>query len=60
MISGQRVPIAARIERLPSSRYMTSVILLIAFGTFWVTYMLFSVGPIRCISLACWDKSNSP
>jgi putative MFS transporter len=44
--AGQRIPIAARIERLPASRYMAGVIVLIALGTFWDSYMLFSIGPI--------------
>ncbi|MDA8051525.1 MAG: MFS transporter [Rhodospirillales bacterium] len=40
------VPIAARIERLPSSRYLGLLLVLIALGTFWDSYMLFSIGPI--------------
>lgn len=38
--------IAERIERLPASRYMTKRALIIAFGTFWDSYMLFSIGSI--------------
>jgi MFS transporter, putative metabolite:H+ symporter len=41
-----RVPVAARIERLPNSRYMIGVILLISLGTFFDSYMLFTIGPI--------------
>ncbi|MCL4534089.1 MAG: MFS transporter [Bacteroidetes bacterium] len=46
MSADQRIPTAARIERLPSSRYMNVAIVLIALGTFWDSYMLFSIGPL--------------
>lgn len=41
-----RIPVADRIERLPFSKYMTKILVLIALGAFWDAYMLFSVGPI--------------
>jgi putative MFS transporter len=46
MTTTLRMPIAARIERLPESKYLRVTILLISLGTFWDSYMLFSVGPI--------------
>ena len=46
MTTNLRIPIAARIERLPESNYLRLSILLISLGTFWDSYMLFSVGPI--------------
>lgn len=46
MTKGSRVSIAARMERLPSSRYLGIFVVLIALGTFWDSYMLFSIGPI--------------
>lgn len=41
-----RTSVAARLERLPDSRYLRNAIILISLGTFWDSYMLFSVGPI--------------
>ncbi|MCL5431225.1 MAG: MFS transporter [Candidatus Marsarchaeota archaeon] len=38
--------IAGRLERLPSSPYFYTLIVLIAMGTFWDSYMLFSIGGI--------------
>ncbi|MEM3245806.1 MAG: MFS transporter [Candidatus Micrarchaeaceae archaeon] len=38
--------IAGRLERLPSSTYLYTLIILIALGTFWDSYMLFSIGGI--------------
>ncbi|ABE36566.1 sugar (and other) transporter family protein [Paraburkholderia xenovorans LB400] len=41
-----RTSVAARLERLPDSRYLRTAVILISLGTFWDSYMLFSVGPI--------------
>jgi len=46
MTTNLHIPIAARIERLPVSKHLLWSILLISLGTFWDSYMLFSVGPI--------------
>lgn len=43
---GQRAFIAERLERIPVSRYLIGLVLLIALGTFWDSYMLFSIGSI--------------
>lgn len=42
----QRAYIAERLERIPVSRYLIGLVLLIALGTFWDSYMLFSIGSI--------------
>lgn len=42
----QRAFIAERLERMPMSRYLVGLVLLIALGTFWDSYMLFSIGSI--------------
>lgn len=42
----QRAFIAERLERIPVSRYLIGLVLLIALGTFWDSYMLFSIGSI--------------
>lgn len=54
----QQVTIAERIERLPSSRYMTKKSFIISFGTFWDSYMLFSIGSIATHFLASVNQAQ--
>lgn len=49
---------AERIERLPVSRHIWTWIVLIAIGTFWDSYMLFSVGPISSHYFAYLGQSG--
>ena len=54
----KEVGIAERIERLPFSRYMTANSFVISFGTFWDSYMLFSIGSIATHFLASVNQAQ--